>query len=113
MPNIKHNWPQLFADYEQSGLSQTEFCLHLDETPLQVLDEPGKTAQSKSYMWVMAHVGEQPACIFHYADSCGQQIPLNLLSAENTAIMVDGYEGYQKACDDYVITRLGWGACPA
>ncbi|WP_339084305.1 IS66 family transposase [Teredinibacter turnerae] len=81
--------------------------LHLDETPLQVLDEPGKTAQSKSYMWVMAHDGEQPACIFHYADSRGQQIPLNLLSAENTAIMVDGYEGYQKACDDYGITRLG------
>ncbi|WP_019606540.1 IS66 family transposase, partial [Teredinibacter turnerae] len=27
--------------------------------------------------------------------------------AENTAIMVDGYEGYQKACDDYGITRLG------
>ncbi|WP_413470502.1 IS66 family insertion sequence element accessory protein TnpA, partial [Teredinibacter turnerae] len=26
MPNIKYNWPQLFADYEQSGLSQTEFC---------------------------------------------------------------------------------------
>ncbi|WYH52411.1 IS66 family transposase [Teredinibacter turnerae] len=81
--------------------------LHLDETPLQVLDEPGKAAQSKSYMWVMAHDGEQPACIFHYADSRGQQIPLNLLSAENTAIMVDGYEGYQKACDDYGITRLG------
>ncbi|WP_230537248.1 IS66 family transposase, partial [Teredinibacter turnerae] len=81
--------------------------LHLDETPLQVLDEPGKAAQSKSYMWVMAHDGEQPACIFHYADSRGQQIPLNLLGAENTAIMVDGYEGYQKACDDYGITRLG------
>ncbi len=25
MPNKKHNWPRLFADYEQSGLSQTEF----------------------------------------------------------------------------------------
>ncbi|TVZ37641.1 transposase [Alteromonadaceae bacterium 2753L.S.0a.02] len=81
--------------------------LHVDETPLQVLDEPGKTAQSKSYMWVMAHDGEKPACIFHYAEGRGQQVPVNLLSAENTAIMVDGYEGYQKACNDYGITRLG------
>lgn len=22
----KYNWPQLFADFEQSGLSQVEFC---------------------------------------------------------------------------------------
>jgi hypothetical protein len=28
--------------------------LHMDETPLQVLNEPNKTAQSKSYMWVIA-----------------------------------------------------------
>ncbi|WP_268987266.1 hypothetical protein [Teredinibacter turnerae] len=28
MPNKKHNWPQLFADYERLVLSQTEFCKH-------------------------------------------------------------------------------------
>ncbi|TVZ37639.1 hypothetical protein P886_1282 [Alteromonadaceae bacterium 2753L.S.0a.02] len=33
MPNKKHNWPQLFADYEQSGLSQTEFCKQRDINP--------------------------------------------------------------------------------
>lgn len=82
-------------------------CLHLDETTLQVLEEPGKTAQSKSYMWVMANTGLQPACVFHYADNRSQHIPLQLLSEDNTAIMVDGYEWYQKACDDYAITRLG------
>ncbi len=27
-------------------------ALHADETTLQVLQEPGKTAQSKSYMWL-------------------------------------------------------------
>ena len=26
--------------------------IHMDETPVQVLNEPGKTAESKSYMWV-------------------------------------------------------------
>jgi len=27
-------------------------CIHIDETSLQVLKEPGKKAQTKSYMWV-------------------------------------------------------------
>lgn len=29
-----------------------ETVLHADETTLQVLKEPGKSAQSKSYMWL-------------------------------------------------------------
>lgn len=82
-------------------------CLHLDETTLQVLDEPGKPAQSKSYMWVMAHAGEQAAILFHYAMSRSQAVPLALLNENNSAIMVDGYQGYQAACDDYGIVRLG------
>lgn len=81
--------------------------IHMDETTLQVLDEPGKTAQSKSYMWVMASTGEEPVRIFHYADNRGQRVPLELLSTDNQAIVVDGYEWYQKACDNYGITRLG------
>lgn len=82
-------------------------CLHMDETTLQVLDEPDKTAQSKSYMWVMTNTGNQRACVFHYADNRGQRVPIELLSEDNTALMVDGYEWYQKACDEYQITRLG------
>ena len=86
---------------------QQQPCLHMDETTLQVLDEPGKTAQSKSYMWVMRSTGDQPACVFHYADSRGQSVPLHLLSSDTSALMVDGYEWYQKACDEYNIKRLG------
>lgn len=82
-------------------------CLHMDETTLQVLNEPGKAAQSKSYMWVMAHTGNQPASVYHYADTRSQQIPIHLLSSDNAAIMVDGYEGYHLACTEYGITRLG------
>jgi len=81
--------------------------IHMDETPLQVLSEPGKAAQDTSYMWVMTHRGAQSACVFHYADSRTQQIPLTLLSQDNAAIMVDGYEWYQEACDVYQIKRLG------
>ena len=82
-------------------------CLHMDETTLQVLDEPNKTAQSKSYMWVITNTGERPACVFQYSDNRNQRVPLELLSHDNTALMLDGYDGYQKACDDYGIKRLG------
>lgn len=82
-------------------------CLHMDETTLQVLDEPNKTAQSKSYMWVMTNTGERPACVFQYSDNRSQRVPLELLSHDNSALMLDGYDGYQKACDDYGIKRLG------
>ncbi len=60
---------------------QQQPCLHMDETTLQVLDEPGKTVQSKSYMWVMRSTGARPACVFHYADSRAQSVPLQLLSS--------------------------------
>lgn len=81
--------------------------VHMDETTLQVLKEPGKTAQSQSYMWVMGHFGEQPAVVFHYAATRSQSVPLALLGEEVKAIMVDGYEGYERACIDYDIARLG------
>ncbi len=34
---------------------QQQTLLHMDETPLQVLDEPGKSAQSKSYMLALSN----------------------------------------------------------
>ncbi|MBU2885501.1 IS66 family transposase [Gilvimarinus agarilyticus] len=81
--------------------------IHLDETTVQVLNEPGKTAESQSYMWVMGSFAASPTVLFHYADSRRQSVPLDLLDESVSTIMVDGYEGYEKACKDYRITRLG------
>lgn len=82
--------------------------IHMDETTLQVLKEPDKTPQSKSYMWLMANFDEQPITLFHYASTRSQQVPLEqLIETQNQAIMVDGYEGYQAACHQYALTRLG------
>ena len=81
--------------------------LHLDETTLQVLEEPGKSAQSKSYLWLMAAFGKHPAMVFHYDPTRSQKVPLALLHENVPTVMVDGYEWYQKACDDYEIKRLG------
>ena len=86
---------------------QQQPLIHMDETTLQVLDEPGKTAQSKSYLWLMATFGMQSAVVYHYRDNRSQAVPLELLTNQTGAVMLDGYEWYQKACDTYQIKRLG------
>ena len=86
---------------------QQQSVLHMDETTLQVLDEPGKSAQSKSYMWLMTCFSQYPALLYHYSPSRSGQTPLALLSETTQALMVDGYSGYQAACEDYDIERLG------
>lgn len=86
---------------------QSQRLIHMDETTVQVLSEPGKPAQSKSYMWLMGHFEQQAAVIFHYSMSRSREIPLNLLDEDSRTLMVDGYEGYQAACDQYQVLRLG------
>ncbi len=86
---------------------QSKALVHLDETILQVLDEQGKTAQSKSYLWLMASFNTQPALLYRYSASRAQETPNDLLSGQTSAIMVDSYDGYQLACVKYNITRIG------
>jgi transposase len=81
--------------------------VHMDETTVQVLNEPGKTAQSKSYMWLMASFTDKPITVFRYDPSRSQAVPTQWLTAEVNALMIDGYKGYDSACKDYQIQRLG------
>lgn len=80
--------------------------LHMDETRVQVLNEPGRTTQSMSYMWVL-RAEEKPAVLFHYAPSRGGDEAKHLLMGYGSALMVDGYEGYSAVCNQQAITRLG------
>ncbi|MFT7673848.1 MAG: transposase [Gammaproteobacteria bacterium] len=83
--------------------------LHMDETPVQVLKEPDRTPQSTSYMWVItsAQSSVQPVILFHYAPSRSAEIPKDRLADYQGALVVDGYEGYQRVCNDNHLTRLG------
>ena len=47
--------------------------IHMDETTLQVLEEPGKTAESNSYLWLLASFTEDPIILFHYHPSRSQR----------------------------------------
>lgn len=75
-------------------------AIHIDETRLQVLNEPGRENSQLSYMWV--YVGgppDKPVIWFQYADSRGGEVPEHFLCANDDPppgmyLMTDGYEGY-------------------
>ena len=70
----------------------TKPCIHIDETTLQVLKEPDKKAQSKSYMWVMK-AGN--TVLFNYDQSRSSKVADRLLADYHGAIMSDGYGVYE------------------
>lgn len=82
--------------------------LHMDETQVQVLNEPNKTAQSKSYMWVLRSTQPtESAVLFRYEPSRSGAAATDLLDDFTGTLMVDSYEGYNAACSKNSINRLG------
>jgi transposase len=80
----------------------------MDETPVQVLKEPGKPAQSMSYMWVMkGGPPRQPALLYHYAPSRAQSVPEQLLAEYAGYLQTDGYAGYNAVLANEAIIGLG------
>ena len=82
--------------------------VQMDETPVQVLKEPGKVAQSKSYMWVMkGGPPEHPGIVYHYDPSRSQSVPEQLLPNFSGYLQTDGYAGYNGVLTHPDITGLG------
>ncbi|MES2824202.1 MAG: IS66 family transposase [Pseudomonadota bacterium] len=82
--------------------------LHMDETRVQVLNEPGRAAQAQSFMWVLRST--MPTCsavLFHYEPTRSGAVAQNLLCDFSGALMVDGYAGYNAVCQKNAIVRLG------
>ena len=66
-----------------------------DETPFQVLKEPGKRAQSQSYLWVLRGGDrEHPLVYYEYDPSRSGEVPKRLLRGFQGFLQTDGYEGY-------------------
>ena len=55
--------------------------LQADETPLQVLNEPDRSAQNKSYMWLYRTTGQlgSPVVLYDYQPGRGHEHPLTFL----------------------------------
>jgi len=82
--------------------------LHMDETTVQVLKEPDKQAESKSYMWVRK-TGDPdiPIILFNYAPSRSGYVVETLLPDYQGYLQTDDYVGYHKTGNSEGITHLG------
>ena len=81
--------------------------IHMDETPVQVLNEENKRAETKSYMWVQAIEHPYPIILFHYAKNRSGNNVEELLDDFKGAIHIDGYTGYDRAIKKNELMRLG------
>lgn len=69
--------------------------IHADETPVQVLREPGREAHSKSYCWVFCSAAsDTPAYDYLYAQTRSGDVPAAHLSGWSGALVTDGYAPY-------------------
>jgi transposase len=89
------NWLRPIYDKLRTRLLAHD-CLHGDETTLQVLKEPGKTAQQKSYMWLYRTSGESktPVVYYEYRPSREGEHPQKFLKGWRGYLHTDGYSAY-------------------
>ncbi len=81
--------------------------MHMDETRVQVLKEPGKSAQSQSYMWVQrGGPPDKPGIVFNYEPSRSTQTANDLLEGFQGALMTDGYASYRTVAQTKQLTHL-------
>ena len=79
-----------------------------DETPFQVLKEPGKRAQSQSYLWVLrGGEREHPLIYYEYDPSRSAEVPKRLLRDFRGFLQTDGYEGYTALGREPGIVHVG------
>ena len=79
--------------------------LHADETTLQVLKEPGKSAQSKSYMWLYRTSGDtdKPIVLYEYTPNRKPAYAQAFLKGFCGYLHADGYQGYHNLPLDIVV----------
>lgn len=85
-----------------------QLVLHADETRVQVLNEVDKTPQSNSYMWVLRSTQWNGAAVlYRYEPTRSGKAAMELLHDYRGTLMVDGYSGYNRVCEQQSIARLG------
>ena len=100
---VIHNSEAFFLpmyEYFHRKLLERGFTM-ADETPLQVLYEPGHRAQTKSYMWLFrsGEDGGQPIILYKYSETRAGDNAVDFLHGFKGYLMCDGYSGYNEVPD--------------
>ena len=82
-----------------------EKYLHADETTVQVLREPNRRAQTKSYEWVYRTSGGagRKIVIYVYKETREWKHPKDFLKSFSGYLHADGYEGYHDLHDGIIV----------
>jgi transposase len=79
-----------------------------DETRFQVLKEPGKAAESQSYVWVQRGTpDDHPLILYEYDPSRSAEVPKRLFEGFSGILQTDGYEGYGALGREPGIVHIG------
>lgn len=89
-----------FYEYLHKRLLERDIIM-ADETPTQVLKEPGRRPESKSYMWLFrtGEDGNIPIVLYKYSPTRAGETAYNFLEGFSGYLMCDGYSGYNKVPD--------------
>jgi transposase len=69
--------------------------VNIDETTVQVLQEPGRADTQKSYLWIFRGGDpERPVLRYQYHPSRAGSVPLTYLAGFRGFVQTDGYNGY-------------------
>lgn len=82
-------------DYLHRCLLKRTFLM-ADETRIQVLKEPGRAAETDSFMWLFrsGEDGLAPIILFHYTQTRKKANAVEFLKGSSGYLMCDGYQGY-------------------
>jgi transposase len=82
--------------------------LHADETTLEVLCEPSRPAQTKSYMWLYRTSGDtqNPIVLYDYQEGRSGRFAKQYLTGFSGILHSDGWNGYQQV-EEQGVTLCG------
>lgn len=80
-----------------------------DESTLQVLNEPGRKATDKSFMWVfMNEAVEHKSIVYRYDPSRKGAVAGEFLEGFRGYLHSDAYRGYKQICKDGIVSVGCW-----
>lgn len=82
--------------------------LHCDETFFQVMDEPGRSNSTQSYMWVTTGgVGDRHVALYQYSRTRSSAFISTFLDSYAGFLQTDGYDGYNAIGEKEGIVHVG------
>ena len=106
MIRCSHDWLEPIYECMKESLLQ-QSVIHVDETLLQVLREPGRSSRTESYMWLYrtSGCGDHAIILYDYQPTRSGSHPRRFLEGFKGYLHCDGYAGYNGLGAQ--ITRVG------